>query len=69
MDGEKRLGDGVRSYSHAYDADETMARNEQQGLWVGSFIAPWDWRHRSTGTTILGATSVPVTAQRVLLKP
>jgi hypothetical protein len=46
-----------------------MARNEQQGLWVGSFIAPWDWRHRSTGTTILGATSVPVTAQRVLLKP
>jgi hypothetical protein len=31
--------------------------------------APWDWRHRSTGTIILGTTSVPVNAQGVLLKP
>jgi endonuclease YncB( thermonuclease family) len=56
-------------YSHAYDADEAMARSAQEGIWVGAFIAPWDWRHRSVTTTILGATSVPVTAQGALLKP
>jgi endonuclease YncB( thermonuclease family) len=56
-------------YRHAYDADERAARNEQQGLWVGAFIAPWDWRHRSVTTTILGATAVPVGGQKMLLKP
>jgi endonuclease YncB( thermonuclease family) len=56
-------------YSHAYDADEAMARKEQQGLWVGAFIAPWDLRHRSVTTTILGATAVPVDAQKMLVKP
>jgi len=24
------------------------------GLWIGAFIAPWDWRR--TSTTILGTT-------------
>jgi endonuclease YncB( thermonuclease family) len=56
-------------YSHAYDADEAMARDAQEGIWVGAFIAPWDWRHRTVNTVILGPTSVPVDAQKNLLKP
>jgi endonuclease YncB( thermonuclease family) len=33
-------------YSHAYDNDETIARNAHIGLWAGAFIVPWDWRSR-----------------------
>jgi endonuclease YncB( thermonuclease family) len=54
-------------YSHAYDADEAAAREAGAGLWAGSFIAPWDWRHRNRTTMILGAASVPVNAQTILL--
>jgi endonuclease YncB( thermonuclease family) len=54
-------------YSHAYDADEAAARETRAGLWSGSFIAPWDWRHRNKYTIILGAASVPVNAQVLLL--
>ena len=54
-------------YSHAYDADEATARDAGAGLWSGSFIAPWDWRHRNKTTTILGRASVPVNAQTILL--
>jgi endonuclease YncB( thermonuclease family) len=54
-------------YSHAYDTDEVAARDAHAGLWSGSFIAPWDWRHRNKTTIILGAASVPVNAQTVLL--
>jgi endonuclease YncB( thermonuclease family) len=54
-------------YSHAYDADEVVARQARAGLWAGSFIAPWDWRHRNNTTVILGAASVPVNAQTILL--
>jgi endonuclease YncB( thermonuclease family) len=56
-------------YSTAYVTDEDRARNAQRGLWSGSFIAPWDWRHRGKETTILGAQSVPVSAQAQLLEP
>jgi endonuclease YncB( thermonuclease family) len=56
-------------YSHHYDADERIARDAGNGIWAGAFIAPWDWRHRNNTTTILGATSVPVNAQDVLLRP
>jgi endonuclease YncB( thermonuclease family) len=51
-------------YSHAYDADEKIARNAGDGIWAGAFIAPWDWPHRNNATTILGATSVPVMRRR-----
>jgi endonuclease YncB( thermonuclease family) len=54
-------------YSHAYDADEKAAREAHAGLWSGSFIAPWDWRHRNKTTIILGAASIPVNAQTILL--
>jgi endonuclease YncB( thermonuclease family) len=54
-------------YSHDYDKDEETARRAQAGLWSGAFIAPWDWRHRNEQTVILGALSVPVSAQKTLL--
>ena len=56
-------------YSSAYRKVEDDARTHQRGLWRGAFIAPWDWRHRNTKTVILGALSVPITAQAVLLAP
>jgi endonuclease YncB( thermonuclease family) len=58
-----------KRYSHAYDADERAARDTQAGIWAGAFIAPWDWRHRNKKTIILGAASVPVNSQGVLLRP
>jgi endonuclease YncB( thermonuclease family) len=54
-------------YSSAYVAVEDEARTRQSGLWQGAFIAPWDWRHRNNKTVILGALSVPINAQSILL--
>src|SRR3984893_12417113 len=54
-------------YSHEYDREEVAARNSHAGLWSGAFIAPWEWRHRDGSTTVLGALSVPVDAQKTLL--
>ncbi|MGB8893595.1 MAG: thermonuclease family protein, partial [Pseudolabrys sp.] len=56
-------------YSSPYRKVEDNARTQQRGLWQGAFIAPWDWRHRNTKTVILGALSVPITAQAILLAP
>ncbi len=58
-----------KHYSHDYDADEQAAREAHAGLWSGAFIAPWAWRHRNTSTEILGAVSVPIGAQKILLRP
>jgi endonuclease YncB( thermonuclease family) len=56
-------------YSSAYRQVEEDARVNQRGLWQGAFIAPWDWRHRNNKTVILGAFSVPIDAQAMLLGP
>jgi endonuclease YncB( thermonuclease family) len=56
-------------YSSAYVRAEEVARTKQRGLWQGAFIAPWDWRHRNNQTVILGAVSVPLDAQKILLAP
>jgi endonuclease YncB( thermonuclease family) len=56
-------------YSTAYVKEEEKAHAAERGLWRGAFIAPWDWRHRDKGTTILGPLSVPITAQKQLLEP
>jgi hypothetical protein len=56
-------------YSHEYVGEEHAAREQRRGMWAGAFIAPWDWRHRDKDTIILGALSVPVTAQAQLLAP
>ena len=54
-------------YSSIYIPAEENARTHQRGLWEGAFIAPWDWRHRNNNTVILGAFSVPINAQSLLL--
>src|SRR3974390_3103029 len=54
-------------YSMVYVQAEAEARTHQRGLWQGAFIAPWDWRHRNNKTVILGAFSVPINAQSLLL--
>ncbi len=56
-------------YSPAYVQAEENARTQRRGLWKGAFIAPWDWRHRNNKTVILGAFSVPIDAQAMLLAP
>jgi len=56
-------------YSRVYVSQESAAKDAQRGMWGGAFIAPWDWRHRSKVTVILGALSVPITAQAQLLAP
>src|ERR1039458_9182242 len=56
-------------YSPAYRQVEEDARVNQRGIWQGAFIAPWDWRHRNNKTVILGAYSVPINAQTMLLAP
>ena len=56
-------------YSKDRLPDEEAARAAGRGLWSGAFIAPWDWRHRNRQTVVLGATSVPISAQAELLAP
>jgi endonuclease YncB( thermonuclease family) len=56
-------------YSRTYVTAESEAHANPRGLWRGAFIAPWDWRHRGPKTIVLGALSVPVTAQADLLAP
>lgn len=56
-------------YSKAYVDAEEDARTNQRGIWQGAFIAPWDWRHKNNKTVILGAYSVPIDAQKLLLGP
>lgn len=54
-------------YADIYVGEEQAARARQAGLWSGTFIAPWDWRHRGPQTEILGSVSVPINAQQHLL--
>jgi hypothetical protein len=56
-------------YSKAYVDAEEDARTNQRGIWKGAFIAPWDWRHKNNKTIMLGAYSVPIDAQKMLLGP
>lgn len=56
-------------YSTIYSTVEQEARAGKRGLWKGAFIAPWNWRHRDRKTEILGALSVPINSQALLLAP
>jgi endonuclease YncB( thermonuclease family) len=58
-----------RRYSTVYVNDEDFAREGRRGLWKGAFMAPWDWRRRSSSTMVLGAASVPVGSSRILTGP
>lgn len=44
-------------YSDRYQAVEEAAKRDRKGLWAGAFVAPWDWRHRTPQTALLGATA------------
>lgn len=44
-------------YSDRYQAVEEAAKRNRKGLWAGAFVAPWDWRHRTPQTALLGATA------------
>lgn len=44
-------------YSDRYKATEEIAKRRKRGLWSGAFVAPWDWRHRTLQTVVLGATA------------
>ena len=35
-----------RHYSKAYVSDEAIAKEEKRGIWSGTFIMPWDYRHQ-----------------------
>lgn len=41
-------------YSQEFVEDEKLARTSKRGFWAGTFIAPWDWRARTSSTPILG---------------
>ncbi|QOZ29660.1 thermonuclease family protein [Bradyrhizobium sp. CCBAU 51753] len=60
-------GWALSSYPHTYTIHEVIASNAYAGLWSGAFIAPWDWRRRNKGTIVIGASSIPIHAQQILL--
>lgn len=45
------LAVAYRQYSEAYVPQEAAARAAKRGLWAGTFMAPWDWRHRGEART------------------
>jgi endonuclease YncB( thermonuclease family) len=40
-----RQGWALAYYSEAYRAEEGEARAAARGVWAGSFMPPWEWRH------------------------
>jgi endonuclease YncB( thermonuclease family) len=41
-----RQGWALAYYSAAYRSEEAQAHAAKRGIWAGSFMAPWEWRHR-----------------------
>lgn len=62
-----RVGRNRSCVTRTNDREQIAARESKAGLWSGAFIAPWEWRHRDVSTTVLGALSVPIDAQKILL--
>ena len=50
-----------RHYSTAYVADEDAAQLADDGIWRGTFVAPWDWR-RGTRQGAAQVQSQPATS-------
>lgn len=48
-----------RQYSTDYVDEELAAKADRAGLWAGSFVAPWDYRHGERGTYVAPAPSRP----------
>jgi endonuclease YncB( thermonuclease family) len=41
-----RQGWALAYYSAAYRSEEAQAHAAKRGIWSGSFMPPWEWRHR-----------------------
>jgi endonuclease YncB( thermonuclease family) len=41
-----RQGWALAYYSDAYRGEEAEAHAAKRGIWAGSFMPPWEWRHR-----------------------
>ena len=41
-----REGGALAYYSADYQAEEAEAHADRRGIWSGSFMPPWEWRHR-----------------------
>jgi endonuclease YncB( thermonuclease family) len=41
-----RQGWALACYSEAYRAEENNVHAAGRGIWAGSFMPPWEWRHR-----------------------
>jgi endonuclease YncB( thermonuclease family) len=41
-----RQGWALAYYSAAYRSEEVEAHAARRGIWAGSFMPPWEWRHR-----------------------
>ncbi|WP_407185197.1 thermonuclease family protein [Bradyrhizobium centrosematis] len=52
---------------HTYVIFELVASTTYAGLWSGVFIAPGDLRGRNWSTVVIGARTVPVDDQQILL--
>jgi endonuclease YncB( thermonuclease family) len=54
-----------RRYSSAYLAHEQAAKADRAGLWSGTFVPPWDWRHgtRATAGRPSSSQSGPATSK------
>jgi endonuclease YncB( thermonuclease family) len=53
-------------YSREFVGEEKEARDSGRGLWVGAFVAPWDWRTRTPKTAMLGAKASGIAPSAVL---
>ena len=69
VDGATGMGVGIRPLLERVCHRRGSCTQRQGGIWSGAFIAPWDWRHRNRQTVVLGAISVPISAQAELLAP
>ena len=51
-----------RHYARTYAYEEDYAKAKKKGLWAGSFIAPWDWRHRNCDTQLHSLAPISIEA-------
>jgi len=49
-------------HSSLYRNQEAEARAAKRGIWIGSFIPPWEWRHRHRHATAFTPPTAPAAA-------
>jgi endonuclease YncB( thermonuclease family) len=55
-----------KDYSNDYVPQQDQAQAAQRGLWGGSFIAPWDFRHYNRAAAVLGNQPSAADQKRLL---